>query len=127
MNDQDMFNEAIRVGNLNAAQANRYMTVARLLYEGVDAALKHLASGQPEIARTVLQLAQKRVAKKVATGFSTPDLTEAVAKAIADMRAQNGMAPYEGWHAIPSKEDAEILREQLFKEARAAMAALGIR
>jgi hypothetical protein len=49
-----------------------------------------------------------------------------VARTIAHIREQNGAAPYDGLDAIHGKQVGRIVREQLFEEARAVLAALGL-
>lgn len=52
------------------------------------------------------------------------EMVERVARAIAQVREQNGAAPYDGWDAIHGEHAARRLREHLFEDARAAIAAM---
>lgn len=56
--------------------------------------------------------------------MSESEMIDRVARALAQVREQNGAAPFEGWDAIHGKRDAKRLREELFEEARAAIEAM---
>jgi len=48
-------------------------------------------------------------------------LVERVARAIQQVREQNGAAPYNGFDAIYGRRAAQQMREHLFEEADAAI------
>jgi hypothetical protein len=125
MTEAQMLEEAIRMGSQSATQASRFMSLAAELINAINDAIKQLECGLPGAAKDILVTARKQAG--LCTLPLGTDLVEHVMRSIANIREQNGAAPYDGWAAIHGKRTADMMRNQLREEAIAVLAALGIK
>lgn len=89
--------------------------------------LQHVAvvdDDYPDYRHKYEQALRAFIAAWLANGRGEDGRIEDAAMAIAQVREQNGAAPYEGWVAILGERHAKRAREELWEEARAAYAAI---
>lgn len=125
MTTDEMLADAIRMGTQSATQASRFMSISSELIVAINEAIKHLECGKADGAKDILIKACKRAGQQVLKPGT--DLVETVMRTIAQIREQNGAAPYDGWAAIHGELAARRMRADLRKEAIAVLAALGIK